>query len=222
MVTIFRRLVLILKAWLNALLASAENPRQAFAVAHHRQEAQLSTVREAQTAVAGSRARLEAQARHALVSGREDLARFALQLRLAALEDLQTLEQQARDLEKEERTLSLVEQRLSSEIEALRARQQVIEARYTTAEAHVRLYESLGGLSDGVTDLGRSLERLEERTEGMQARASAMDRLVAQGILEMPIRTPGQDSVLRLPYDRTSEAVEEHLSDLKHQVGLEP
>ena len=232
MVTILRRLILILKAWVNAVLASAEDPRQVFAEAYQRQEIQLSRVREAQKAVAGSRARLEAQtadvrsklpqleerARHALVSGREDLARFALQLRLAALEDLRTLEEQVGDLEKEERALSLVEQRLSSEIEALRARQEVIEARYTTAEAHVRLYESLGGLSDEVMDLGPSLERLEQRTEGMQARASAINRLVAEGVLEMPTRTPTQDNVLRLSYDPTSEAVEEHLFDLKQQV----
>ena len=137
--------------------------------AHLRQEAQLSRVREARTAVAGSKARVEAQAadvrsklpqleeqaRLALVSGREDLARFALQLRLAASEHLQTLEQQVLDLDKEERTLSLVEQRLSSEIEALRARQEVIEARYTTAEAHVRLYESSAVSRTGYRTLAR-------------------------------------------------------------------
>ena len=234
MTGILRRIILILKAWLNAFLSSAEDPRQVFAVAHQRQQALLAKVREAQANVATSKERLEAktaqardklpklekQARQALMAGREDLARFALQLRLAAVNDLQVLEQQVQELEQEERTLSLAEQRLATQIEAFHARQEVIAARYTTAEAHVRLHEALGGVSEELADVGQALERAEQRTEGMQARASAIERLVELGVLEAPEGVVGQAAMPHPAGDDASQAIEEHLTDLKREVGL--
>ena len=100
---------------------------------------------------------LEAQARHALVSGREDQARFALQIRQVVVVENDDIEVQIAQMEQEERSLSLVEHRLPSQIEAFFARQDVLAARYTSAEAQVRIRETLGGVSEDLAGLDLAL-----------------------------------------------------------------
>ena len=134
-------------------------PPQSLRAVYQRQGELLAKVRVAQANVGASKRQLDAkaaeardklpqleeQARQALRGGREDLARFALQLRQVAVEGIANLEQQVGQLEHEGRTLSLVEHRLATEIEAFFARREVIEARYSTAEAHVHITEALSG-----------------------------------------------------------------------------
>ena len=78
----------------------------------------------------------------------------------------------------------MVEQRLSTQIEAFAARQEVIRARYSAAEAQVRINEAVTGVSEDFADLSAALQRAEEKTQSMQARAIAIDRLVKEGVLE--------------------------------------
>ncbi|MCH8185737.1 MAG: PspA/IM30 family protein, partial [Chloroflexi bacterium] len=47
MTSILRRLTLIIKVWMNKLLAPAQDPRQVFADAYQRQQATLLKVRQA-------------------------------------------------------------------------------------------------------------------------------------------------------------------------------
>lgn len=225
MSVILRRLKLIIKVWLNALLAPAEDPRKVFALAHKRHGELIGQVRRALATVAASKERLERntsealeklpeleeKARQALLAGRDDQARFALQLRQVVVEEVQVLEGQLRQLEQEHQTLSLVEGRLATQIETFFTRQQMLEARYSSAEAHVRIKEALSGVSDELEGLDTALERAEEKTENMQARVSAIDELVETGILEMPA-----GPALGGP---TDQAVEELLASLKGEVG---
>ena len=232
MISIFRRLLLILKVWMSALLASAEDPRQVFAVAYQRQKELLLKVRLAQTKVATSKERLEAKAtasrekpprleeraRQALVAGREDQARFALQLRQVAIEEVDSLEAQVQELEQEERTLHLVDQRLATQIETFFAQQEVQAARYDTAEAQVRIKEALVGVSEELAGLDLAVERAQQRTDDMQARVSALDNLVELGILEMPGQSPGDLPALKAAQGDSAQALEDHLAALKREV----
>src|SRR5262245_899202 len=98
------------KARIDALLAPAPDPRVVFAGAGERQQMLLATVRRALTDLKEARRRLgtrtalveaqlprfDDQARHALRTGREDLARLPLQRRQAALAALKELASQAR------------------------------------------------------------------------------------------------------------------------------
>lgn len=125
--SILRRLALTLKMWLKALLAPAEDPRNVFVIAYHRQRELLTAVRGARANVTGAREQLEAQAteargklprlqeqaRRSLLAGREDHARHALALRQSAVEQLETLEGHVHELEREEQRLSLVDQRVA-------------------------------------------------------------------------------------------------------------
>ena len=191
MKTLIRRLLLLLKSWVNALTAPAEDPRQLG---------------------------LEDQARRALSGGREDQARFALRLRHVGAEQLQHLEQQVRELEEEEQTLSLVERRLATDIEAFFARQEILAVRYDTAEAQVRIKEALSGVSEELLGLGLAVQKAEQRTEDMQARVSAIDSLVDLGVLDSATAKAGGVPQLPSAADATI-AVEEHLAALKREVG---
>ncbi len=232
--SILRRIRLILRSLAHALFASAEDPRQTFAVAHHRQQQMLEKVRQAQSKLRSAKQQLtaksaaatdklpqlEEQARQALVDGREDLARYALRLRLLVEEELETLAGQLSQLDEEDRAMSLVEQRLMAQIQAFAARQELLEAQYSTAEAQVQVHEALGGVSDELDGLGDALEQAEQRTESMQARASALDRLVDAGVLEVPVEAGGDWPSLSSTGDQASEVVEERLAALKRQEAL--
>ena len=127
MINILRRLVLIAKSWLHALTASAEDPRQDFAVAYRRQRELLQKVRHAQGKIGLSQAtlqeritdsrqnlaELQGRARQALEDGREDLARFALQLKLGTERDVTSLEDDLAQLDHEEQVLVMIERRLT-------------------------------------------------------------------------------------------------------------
>jgi phage shock protein A len=109
-------------------------------------------------------------------------------------------------------TLSMVEQRLATQIEAFAARQQVIRARYSAAEAQVRINEAVTGVSEDFSDLTAALQRAEEKTQNMQARATAIDKLVQEGDLETVAETSSGD-LLALPGG--DEEVEHQLAALE-------
>ncbi len=73
---------------------------------------------------------------------------------------------------------------------------------------------------DELDGLGDALEQAEQRTERMQARASALDRLVDAGVLDMPVEAGGDWPSLSSTGDQASEVVEERLAALKRRAVL--
>ena len=187
-----------LKEGTAAALAAAPDPRLVHASAYQKQRALLDQVAAAIQEVVASRERLEAsatavrgrlpaleaQAREELKAGRRSMARMALQRRQVAQQELKTLEAQLAEVQDEEAELAAVQQRLSAQMDAFAARQEVIRARYSAAEAQVRISEAMTGVSAEFEDLTVALQRAEERTQTLQARATAIDRLVQDGDLE--------------------------------------
>jgi len=53
----------------------------------------------------------------------------------------------------------------------------------------VRINEAVTGVSADFADLAAALQRAEEKTQSMQARATAIDRLVKEGDLESVAET---------------------------------
>ena len=236
MVSILRRIILLLKIWLAKLFESAEDPREVFAAAHRRQQALLARVLNARNSVIESRnllagrveemrdslLRLEQRARDALSDGREDSARLVLYRRQAAVEQNTQLEQQVSQLDHEEHALGLVEGRLSSQIETYFAHKETLAARYDAAAARAQISEALSDVSPEFADLGQALERAEEQTEQMLARAEAIDELTELGIL----RLPGQSGDLMQTdlissSDDSTEAVERMLSEMRREGALQ-
>ncbi|MCS7051634.1 MAG: PspA/IM30 family protein, partial [Thermomicrobium sp.] len=94
-----------------------------------------------------------------------------------------------------------------------------IKAQYSAAEAQVRINEAVTGISEELADVGLAIERAEQKTEQMQARASAIDELLASGALE-DLTGTRQDVVEReLARISVSESVEAELAALRAQLG---
>jgi phage shock protein A len=232
-VGLFGRLSSKIKAGLSAALAPAADPRQTYLNAYQKQRELLSQVEGALDQVVASKKRLQEktqevraklpalqdQARDALKAGREDMARVALQRRQVAVMELKTLEEQVMGVEKEEASLSMIEQRLATQVEAFAARQEVIMARYSAAEAQVRINEAVTGVSQEFADLAAALEQAEEKTQNMQARASAIDRLVQEGVLDANTLTVSSATIdAQLENAGVNEAVDEQLAALAQEV----
>jgi phage shock protein A len=219
-----------LGVWINQLFAPAEDPRETFASSYQRQRDLLVKVQKALAGIALSKAylqtkmatvkgklpQLEAQARQALAEHREDLARLALHRHQVAAADLRLLEQQVREVEQEEQHLSLTEQRLSTQIEAFFTREEIVAARFGAAEAEVQVNEALTGVSRELADLGVALKIAEEKAEYMQARASAIDSLIEEGILELPALSGGK--LQHSSQFAVDQAVEKRLESLKREI----
>lgn len=206
---LLERLTQLMKQGASAVLAPAPDPRVTHLTSHQKQRALLDQVAAAGREVTAAkeslhataeavRARLpamEEQARRELRAGRDSMARLTLRRRQVVIGELQILERQLAEVEKEEASLTMIEQRLSGQIEAFAARQEVIKARYSAAEAQVRISEAVTGVANDFADLTATLQRAEQTTEDMQARATAIDRLVQEGDLEALSFSAGTDAI---------------------------
>jgi phage shock protein A len=196
----FGRLSNKVKKSMDSLLSPAEDPRQTHVSTFERQHGLLVKVQTALLEVGKAKNRLETKAaetrvklpqleelaRQALRENREDLARLRLQRRQLAGIELQGLEKQLLEIEREEHRLSLTEQRLSSQLAAFYTRQELIAARFNAAEAQVHIGEALSGVSSELAELSQAMAQAERKSAQMQARAAAIDRLVDEGLLEIP------------------------------------
>ncbi|MCW2819788.1 MAG: PspA/IM30 family protein, partial [Marmoricola sp.] len=195
--SMMKRISMVFRAKANSALDKAEDPRETLDYSYQRQMEMLTKVRRGVADVATSRKRVElqinqlngqsdkltAQAQKALGMGREDLAREALTRMSALTLQLGDLQAQHALLQGEEEKLTLASQRLSAKVESFRTRKETIKASYTAAEAQTRINEAFSGISEEMGDVGRAIQRAEDKTLQMQARAGAVDELIASGAL---------------------------------------
>src|SRR4029077_12372805 len=118
--------------------------------------------------------KLDRQARDSLAAGREDLAREALQRKAGLQQQLNDLQVQYASLQGEEEKLTGASQRLQQKVDAFRTKKETIKATYTAAEAQSRLSEGFTGISEEMGDVGMAIQRAEDQTEQLKARAGAM------------------------------------------------
>jgi phage shock protein A len=128
--------------------------------------------------------KLDGQARQALQQGREDLAREALTRKAALEAQLESIMEQGRQLEAQQQKLVTGEKTLRAKVESFRSQKEVIKAQYSAAEAQVRIGEAATGIGEQMADTGLAIQRAKDKTESMQARASAIDELTTSGALE--------------------------------------
>ena len=225
------RMLTTIRAKMSALLEGAEDPATALDYSYQRQLKLLQDVKRGIVEVTTSRRRLDlqaqklreqvekldGQARLALEKGREDLARLALQRKQAAQMQLNDLDNQIAGLKAEQQKLQEAESRLRLKVEAFRTRKETIKAQYSAAEAQVRIGEAATGLGEEMADIGLAIERAEEKTEKMRARALAIDELVNIGMLEDHI---GGDRLERELAQLTAGSdVDRELESLKRQLA---
>ena len=233
----FSRMSTIFKAKMSKALDRAEDPRETLDYSYDKQREMLQKVKRGIVEVTTAKKRLElqlakqqqdiakmdGQAREALARGREDLARIVLQRKAAAMEQLQSLEAQIANLDNEQAKLVDAESRLSAKVEAFRTRKEVIKATYSAAEAQVRIGEAVSGISEELTDVGMAIDRAENKTAQLQARASAIDELTATGVLGDPTATGGGSDIDReLAQLSSASTVDADLARMKAELVQGP
>jgi phage shock protein A len=231
MAGLMSRAAMVIKAKFARLLDRAEDPGETLDYSYERQLQLLQNVKRGVADVVTAKKRLqlqtqqleqgvvklETQARQALAAGREDLARSALERKAAVQQQLQGLDQQVQGLEQQQEKLVASERQLSAKIEAFRSQKEVIKAQYSAAEAQVRIGEAASGIGEQMADTGLAIQRARDKTEQMQARASAVEELVAAGTLED--FTSDQTQLDReLAQISTSSEVDSELARLKGEL----
>src|SRR6187551_1859849 len=176
----------IVRAWYSKLLDRAEDPAVTLDYSYERQLELLQNVKKGIADVVTAKKRLELQtkkletempkldeqARQALAANREDLARAALERKAFAQQQLQSLDQQIDDLAAQQEKLADSEKRLAAKVEAFRTQKETIKAQYSAAEAQVKIGEAATGIGEEMADTGLAIQRAQDKTEQMQARAS--------------------------------------------------
>jgi phage shock protein A len=221
----------VIKAWISKLLDRAEDPAVTLDYSYEKQREMLQKVKKGIADVVTAKKRLELQtqklevempkldeqARAALGAGREDLARAALERKAFAQQQLQGLDQQIAGLEQQQDKLSESEKRLAAKVESFRTQKETIKAQYSAAEAQVRIGEAATGIGEEMADTGLAIERARDKTEQMQARAAAVDELVAAGTLEDYTST-GTELDRELEQISASQQVDADLARLKGEL----
>src|SRR5689334_18990385 len=230
---VMKRVSLVFKAKANKALDKMEDPRETLDYSYQRQLELLTKVRRGVADVATSRKRvelqmnqlqqqsnkLEDQARKALGMGREDLARGALERKASAQGQLNDLQVQYAQLQAEEEKLTVASQRLQAKVDTFRTRKETIKATYTAAEAQTRINEAFSGISEEMSDVGLAVQRAEDKTQQMQARAGAIDELLASGALDDASGTQKDSITLELERLSSTSGVDDELAAMKAQLA---
>ena len=226
------RATTIVKAKFSKLLDRAENPAETLDYSYEEQQRQLQNVKRGIADVTTAKKRLElqytsmqqqaekldGQARDALKANREDLAREALTRKAAIQGQLDSIMQQGQQLEAQQQKLIEGERTLQAKVEAFRTQKEVIKAQYSAAEAQVRIGEAATGIGEHMADVGLAIQRAKDKTEEMQARASAIEELTAAGSLE-DYTAQGDDIDRQLAQISQGGQVDDELAKMKAELG---
>ena len=229
------RMSTVVKAKISRMLDKTEDPGETLDYGYQKQVELLQNVKKGIADVVTSKKRLQmqtskleqqvvkldTQARQALAQGREDLARMALERKTLAQTEMQGLDQQITELEGQQEQLIANEQRLRQKIEQFRTKKEVIKAQYSAAEAQVRISEAANGVGEEMADLGLAMQRAEDKTETMRARAGAVEELEKAGAFDdITTLGSGQDDIERQLSELTSGAeVDDELAKMKAELG---
>ena len=205
------RMSTVIKAKVSRMLDRAEDPSRPSTTATRSRWSCFRNVKKGIADVVTSKKRLQMQstkleqqvvkldtdARQALSQGREDLARMALERKTFQRRpscSRSTPRSRARGsagAAHRERAEAAPEDR------AVPDQEEVIKAQYSAAEARVKISEAANGVGEQMADLGLAIQRAEDKTETMRARASAVEELEKAGTfddLTQAQRRPGRAS----------------------------
>src|ERR671910_882166 len=229
------RMSTVVKAKISRMLDKTEDPGETLDYGYQKQTELLQNVKKGIADVVTSKKRLQmqsskleqqvvkldTQARQALSQGREDLARAALERKTVAQTELQSLDQQVTELEGQQEQLTENEKKLRTKIEAFRTKKEVIKAQYSAAEAQVKISEAAHGVGEQMADVGLAIQRAEDKTEQMKARAGAVEELEAAGTFDDITQLgPPQDEIDReLAQLGAGTQVDDELAKMKAELG---
>jgi phage shock protein A len=225
----------VIKSKISKMLDRAEDPGETLDYGYQKQVELLQNVKKGIADVVTSKKRLQmqsqkleqsvvkldTQARQAMSQGREDLARAALERKTVAQTELQSLDTQVKELENQQQQLIENEKKLRTKIETFRTKKEVIKAQYSAAEAQVKISEAANGVGEEMADLGLAMQRAEDKTEQMRARAGAVEELEAAGAFDDVMQLgEGQDDIDReLAQLGAGSQVDDELAKMKAELA---
>src|SRR6059058_3934 len=229
------RMSTVVKAKVSKLLDRAEDPAETLDYSYQKQVEQLQNVKKGiadvvtakkrlqmqETSLQQSVVKLDTQARQALSSANEELARTALERKNIAQTELQSLDTQVTELEQQQQKLTDSEQKLRAKIEAFRTKKEVIKAQYSAAEAQVRISEAATGVGEQMADVGLAMQRAVDKTEQMRARADAVQELEEAGTFDdLTALGSGEDDIDKQLRELSSGAqVDDDLAKMKAELA---
>ncbi len=230
--SLFQRAHEIVQAKANKALDAAEKPDEMLDLSYEQMLDQITQVRRGLVDVAASRkqielqeqqlqhsvAHLQDQARAALSSGNEDLAKEALSRKAAAQAQIDAMEPQRQQLTEQEGKLEQTLEVLQQRVNTFRTQKEVLKAQYTAARAESSVNESVAGISQTVGDSGAELQRAQDKIANMQARAGALDELLQSGVLE-DVGGDTDDIQQELDEAGSNAEVDKELAALKAEIG---
>ncbi len=228
----WQRIKDIFRGKTNKVLDKAEDPRETLDVAYQKQTENLVKIRRSVADVATARKRIElqasqlqrqadklqTQAKAALAQGNEPLAREALSRRAALGEQLADLKVEHDQVVEQEDKLVEASQRLQTQIEQFRTKKETLKATYTAAEAQAKVGEAMSGIGTSMNDAGATMQRAQDKIASMQARAGAIDELLASGALT-DLSTPVDDIQAELDKVSATHLVDSDLAAVKAELG---
>lgn len=227
------RVSTLFKSKVNTLLDKAEDPRETLEYSYQKQVEELQNVRRGIAEVVTSKKRIELQAarlqktldqltqdaRDAVAAGRDDLATEALNRKQTFAAQMEGLTQQIADLGREEQKLNDLQQKLTVKVESFRTQKEVIKAQYSAAQAQVKIGEAFTGLGEDMADVNMALQRAQDKTEALQARASAVDQLADDPRFQIEAPSSGDSIRDELNKIKGSSSVNDELLKLKAEMG---
>ena len=129
------------------------------------------------------------------------------------------LHAQLATLQDQEEKLTQASQRLQAKVEAFRTKKETIKATYSAAEAQTKINEAFSGISEELGDVGLAIQRAEDKTQAMQARAGAIDELVASGALDDATGTSKDSITAELERMASTSEVEDTLAAMKAELS---
>jgi phage shock protein A len=195
MAGLMSRASLIVKSKFSRLLNRAENPNETLDYSYEQMQTQLQNVKRGVADVVTAKKRLELQTQKL----EQNVVKLETQARQALAANREDLARQA--------------------LEGFRSTKEVLKAQYSAAEAQVKIGEAATGIGRGMQDTGMAIQRAKEKTEELQARASAIDELTSTGALED--FTAGDQTQLdrELAQLSTTGQVDQDMARLKAEVG---
>jgi phage shock protein A len=232
---VMQRFFNIFRAKANKVLDRVEDPRDSLDLSYEKQLENLQKIRRSVAEVGTARKRIEMQAaqleqqgtklqdqaRQALGQNREDLAREALSRRAAIGAELTDLRVQQEQISEQQEKLVLTAQRLQAQVATFRTRKETMKATYTAAQAQARIGEAAAGISASMGDAGMTIQRAQDKIANMQARAGALDELLASGALT-DLSSNSDDIQAQLDKVAGTSQVEAELAALKVELAAAP
>jgi len=150
-------------------------------------------------------------AKEAVMAGRDDVARLALQQGHLASSELRALQIYTREVRLERKQVAMIEQRLAAQIQAAQIKgEMATDSRQGASSASRSQW----------TDLGESIELAENKIESMQARAYALEHRAEFAALDLSMGTVGEASAHQAGSIDIRAEVERQLDGLKGSNGL--